>query len=153
MRDDSETAEYSGADMDAAEPFIAATDIRDYIDGIADPDMREICRSLILDGENARDVAARRGTTKRTLLRHVRAALAPLAKTYDIAAADKYIDEIQSHKGPKAARGGKSSIFDDFSTGPSGRGSGRPTTGEVVGKSDTLSFPGRARRKRKKCRK
>ena len=152
MRDDAEQ-EYSCVNTNAAEPVIAAADIRDYIDRIADPDMREICRALILDGEDARDIAKKRGTTKRTLLRHVRAALAPLAKTYDIATADKYIDETQRHKGHKAVLDGKSSIFDDFSAGPPGTPIGRPTTGEVVGKSDTLSFPGRTRRKRKKCRK
>ena len=139
MRDDAEQ-EYSCVNTNAAEPVIAAADIRDYIDRIADPDMREICRALILDGEDARDIATKRGTTKRTLLRHVRTALAPLAKTYDIAAADKYIDETQRHKGHKAALAGKSSIFDDFSAGPPGRGSRRSTTGEVVEKIDTLSF-------------
>lgn len=148
MPDNDEHKEYiERPDNRTTDRFIAETDIRDYIAGLAGP-IQGVCHALIVEGQSVREVADQYGVSTKTMLRHVRKALAPLALTYDIKNADKYIDEHKAAAAGTKARGkaqrprkrGKRSIFDDFSAGPPGRGARRPTNGEVVEKIDTLSF-------------
>ena len=141
--------------------FIVEIDICDFIRKLPNPE-RDLCEDLIIDGTSVKTAAEERGVSSKTILRHARRALAPLAQSYDIKGAEKYVDKDKDMEEPaepqippsKGPEGGPAATDGRTSAGPPGPPPGRSTTGEVIEKSDTLSFfsPG-AGGGRKKCRK
>ena len=81
MPDDEHKEYIEHPDNRTTDRFIAETDIRDYIDGLAEP-IRSVCRGLIVAGQSVREVADLYGVSTKTVLRHVRKALAPKTFTY-----------------------------------------------------------------------
>ena len=77
MPDNDEHKEYiERPDNRTTDRFIAETDIRDYIAGLAGP-IQGVCHALIVEGQSVREVTDQYGVSTKTVLRHVRKALAP----------------------------------------------------------------------------
>ena len=85
---------------------LAAFDIREYIERLAEPE-RTMCFAVIVEGRKTKEAAEQLGVHPKTILRHVRRALAPLAKTYGITAADKFLVDQKGQSAQKTARGRK----------------------------------------------
>ncbi len=90
----------------STEQMLAAFDIREFIDRLPEPE-RTMCFSLIMEGEKVRMIAEAHGVHPKTILRHVRRALAPLARTFGILAADKFICDEKPQSAKRAAKGGR----------------------------------------------
>lgn len=138
--------------------FIVEIDICDFIRKLPDPE-RDLCEDLIIDGTSVKTAAEQRGVSSKTILRHARRALAPLAQSYDIKGAEKYADKDKDGEEPTETQIPPSNRPEDSpastdggtSAGPSGTPPGGSTTGEVIEKSDTLSFFSPGPGGRKKC--
>ena len=85
---------------------LAAFDIREYIERLPEPE-RTMCFAVIVEGRKTKETAESLGVHPKTVLRHVRRALAPLAKTYGITAADKFLVDQKGPSAQKTARGRK----------------------------------------------
>ena len=79
--------------------FIVEIDICDFIRKLPDPE-RDLCEDLIIDGTSVKTAAEQRGVSSKTILRHARRALAPLAQSYDIKGAEKYADKDKDGEEP-----------------------------------------------------
>lgn len=85
---------------------LAAFDIREYIKRLPEPE-RTMCFSVIVEGRKTKEAAESLGVHPKTVLRHVRRALAPLAKTYGITAADKFIRDEKAQSARRTAKSGR----------------------------------------------
>lgn len=91
----------------------ASFEIRDYIDALPEPE-RAMCYALLIEGDKVKDLAARYGICTKTVFRHVRRALAPLARQFGIKAADKFIVDEKAQSAKKTAKGPKGAENVDF---------------------------------------